>query len=101
MRYMRGIHRDIQQLATSLALVLSEPSKMHLLHEVCQLLPASDQAAFDRVAASVVAEGEYFAPQCSHVWCTTGAPSDTDDVEMLYRVQGGSLPQEGERTMAV
>jgi len=31
---------------------------MPLLHEVCQLLPASDQAAFDRVAASVLAEGE-------------------------------------------
>ncbi|XP_065898644.1 delphilin-like isoform X3 [Dysidea avara] len=72
-------NKDIQQLASSLALVLSDPSKTSLLHEVCQLLPASDQAAFDRIAASVVTEG---------------VPPNTDNVEMLYRVQGGLLPQE-------
>ena len=33
---------------------------MSLLHEVCQLLPASDQATFDRIAASVVVEGRRF-----------------------------------------
>ena len=53
-------HRDVQKLAGSLAVLLCDPSKVCLLHEVCQLLPASDQAVFDRVAASVIAEGNQY-----------------------------------------
>lgn len=51
-------YRDVQQLAGSLAVLLSDPSRVCLLHEVCQLLPANDQVTFDRIAASVIGEGK-------------------------------------------
>lgn len=53
-----SIYRDVQTLASSLAVLLCDPSKVCLLHEVCQLLPANDQVIFDRVAASVITEGK-------------------------------------------
>ena len=59
-----NVCRDVQQLAGSLAVMLSDPSRVCLLHEVCQLLPASDQAAFDRIAASVIAEGKVTSYIC-------------------------------------
>ena len=48
----------MQKLANSLAMLLCDPSKVCLLHEVCQLLPAGDQAVFDKVAAAVITEGQ-------------------------------------------
>ena len=62
--FHHNVCRDVQQLAGSLAVMLSDPSRVCLLHEVCQLLPASDQAAFDRIAASVIAEGKVTSYIC-------------------------------------
>ena len=48
----------MKRLVESLAVVFDTQMKLSLLHDVCQLLPKTEQTEFDRIAAIVSSRGK-------------------------------------------